>query len=100
VCTAIARTLAERSDGVVGVRLGLRLAERSYLGKAEAATRRKALDALLLPPEDQFDRQQPWSCAGVARTRAWVEQRARLGELGALQARAAQRAASAAAARR
>jgi len=94
VCTAIARTLVERSDGVIGVRLGLRLAERSYLGKAETAARRKALDSLLRPPDDLFDRQQPLSCAGVARTRAWVEQRASLGELGALQARATQRAAS------
>ncbi|MBK6471080.1 MAG: hypothetical protein IPF94_10155 [Betaproteobacteria bacterium] len=95
-CAAVARTLVERSDGFVGVRLGLRLAERSYLGKAEAATRRKALDTLLAPPDELFDREQPLSCAGVARTRAWVEQRARLGELGALRAQAAQRTASAA----
>ncbi|MBA4175352.1 MAG: hypothetical protein C0505_02120 [Leptothrix sp. (in: Bacteria)] len=96
VCAAIAHTLVERSDGWIGVRLGLRLAERSYLGKAEAAARRKALDTLLLPPDDLFDREQPLSCAGAARTRALVEQRARLGELGALRAQAAQRAASAA----
>jgi hypothetical protein len=94
-CAAIARTLVERSDGFIGVRLGLRLAERSYLGKAEAAARRKALDTLLVPRDDLFVSEQPLSCAGVARSRARVEQRARLGELGALQARAAQRAASA-----
>ncbi|MDO9073802.1 MAG: hypothetical protein Q7U73_11085 [Rubrivivax sp.] len=95
-CTAVARTLVERSDGLTGVRLGLRLAERSYLSRAEAAARRKAVDMLLVPSDDLFDRQQPLSCADVARTRAWVEQRARLGELGALRARAAQRAPSAA----
>lgn len=96
-CSAIASTLAERSDSAIGVGLGLRLAERSSLELADLARRRAELkDAWRAVPDDLFDRQQPLSCAGVARIRAWVEQRARLGELGALRARAAQRGASAA----
>ena len=95
-CTTIARTLADRSDSALGIGLGLRLAERSGLALDDLARRRAELNLWRGPPENLFDRQQPLSCAGVARMRTWVEQRARLGELGALRARAAPRAASAA----
>lgn len=99
-CAAIARALIQRSDSAIGVHIGLRLAERSYLSKAEAAQQRAALNKLMTVDETLFDAQQPLSCAGVARLRGWVEQQARLGELDTFKARAAARAASAASAPR
>ena len=99
-CAAIARVMAERSDTLLASLIGLRLAERSYLPKAEAERQRQTLRALTGQDLDMFDPEQPLSCNGVARMRHWVEQRAQLGEMGVLKAQAAARAAFAASAPR
>ncbi|MDP2005084.1 MAG: hypothetical protein Q8K45_05360 [Rubrivivax sp.] len=95
-CRSITATLLDRSDEAVGVGLGLRLAERAGLATGEVARRRAELQSWQRAPEGIFDAAQPLSCAGVARMRAWVEARARLGEMGALRARAEHRAAASA----
>lgn len=99
-CAAITRTVAERSDTAFGSALGLRLAERSGLDLEPREPWRADVSLWLTVPQVPSDGPQPWSCADVAHTRDWFEQRARLGELGALRARAAQHGASAASAPR
>ena len=97
-CAAAARLLLAQSDTTLGTMIGLRLAEWTFLPKAEAEAQRAALRELQQQSADAFDLRDPMSCAAVARARTWFEQWARLGEVGAMRERAA--AASAAAAKR
>lgn len=95
-CAAIGRAMVESSDTALGVALGLRLAERTYLSKLEAKAQREALNSISQTPNKMFDEKQPMSCESVRRLREWSELRARQGELGAWQTLATRNAASAA----
>ena len=83
------------SDTMSGTLIGLRLAERTFMSPPEAKRQRDAIHAVLRPPDEMFDLQQPLSCEGVRRMRNYVQLRVQKGEVGAWQALAAARAASA-----
>ena len=95
-CTTMARTMIAHSDTTIGTAIGLRLAERTYMSPAESKRQRDALYAVPAQALDEmFDFQQPLSCEGVRRMRNYVQLRVQKGEVGAWQALAAARAASA-----
>lgn len=95
LCTALAKTLVDHSDTALAYLFGLRLAERTYLSKQEAAQQRAALNTAMGLNPAWLD-PMPTSCAAVERLRADAFRTAQLGELAALRAQAAEQAASAA----
>jgi len=88
-CAALANMLIDHSDTMIGVGIGLRLAERSGMPKAEAEARRQTLRKLMAQQGQPFAGPEPQSCAAVARSKDWLLLWSRLGEVGALRAWAA-----------
>jgi hypothetical protein len=85
-CGAIARTMVEHSDTLLGAGMGLRLAERTYMPQAEAKALRAALTTGMAPSPVLFEGPQPLSCASVDRVRTWMQQLASQGEMASLRA--------------
>ena len=83
-CDAAARVLAERSDTILGRRIGVRMGELAGWPAAEVAARR-ALSQNLQLGVSGIDEKHPLSCASAAKTRAWVQAVAKLGEFDAYQ---------------
>lgn len=84
VCDSLARVLADHSDTLLGLRIGLRLGEFAGWPIAEVQRRRAQADVL---PTDammvMMGLAQPYSCRAVALQQAWMADLARLGELAA-----------------
>ena len=87
LCTAVARTLVEHSDTTLGLIVGLRLAERTFMTKPEAAQQRAVLNDLMFASAKLWQDPMPTSCASVESIRSTFLQHARLGELAALRAK-------------
>lgn len=93
-CAKVAKTMVDTSTSFLGLGVGLRLAERSYMASKEAAQRRAEMQELMLLPIKEFDVGSPMSCAANERMRAWIQKRATLGERQAHRALAAAQVAS------
>jgi hypothetical protein len=96
-CAGMARVLVEHGDSSMGRLAGLKLAELGGAPAAAVQAQRQQLNAALRSAQGLFDERQPLSCASHARVQAWLQLRAQMGELGALQSMAAADAASPAA---
>ena len=93
-CGKVAKTMVDTSTSFLGLYVGLRLAERTYMPVKEAASRRAEYEKLSVLPLKEFDFEQPMSCAANERVRSWIQKRATLGELQAHRALASAQAAS------
>lgn len=84
-CAALARLMAERSDTLLGVMVGLSLGEAVGLDPSYLRDKRAALEQL----RAQFSRVEgelPLSCEALRQAQQWVEAVAREGEISALRA--------------
>jgi hypothetical protein len=87
-CGALAETLVAKANTLLDFGVGVRIGERAGWPAARVAGLLERRDAWL-QEGDQLDgsnTQHPWSCQSVRAGNAYLAQRTRLGELGALQA--------------